>query len=172
MHKRKTNLTLTFPKSSPLSIFSAMTRSTTVTMGQGRQNVWMNSILYLPNHILDGQSVIMIKINFINHILAGQALPWGGKAREDSFTPGETDENLIWDNLTHFQPWESLFVKIDCLVSEDLLKHDKTLLYIYILLWFPFDSWNDSHVCTWVYEVQILRYNLQVRFVLSSQYKN
>ena len=41
-----------------------------------------------------------------------------------------------------------------------------------ILLWFPFDSWNDSHVCTWVYEVQILRYNLQVRFVLSSQYKN
>ena len=70
----------------------------------------------------------MIKINFINHILAGQALPWGGKAREDSFTPGETDENLIWDNLTHFQPWESLFVKIDCLVSEDLLEHDKTLL--------------------------------------------
>ena len=55
----------------------------------------MNFILYLPNHILDGQSVIMIKIDFINHILAGPALPLGGKAREDNFTPGETDGNLI-----------------------------------------------------------------------------
>ena len=44
--------------------------------------------------------------------------------------------------------------------------------FTHILLWFPFDSWNDSHVCTWVYEVQILRYNLQVRFVSSSHYKS
>ena len=76
----------------------------------------------------------MMKIDFINHILAGQALPWGDKAREDSFTPGEPDENLSCDNLAHFQPWESLFVKIDCLVSEDLLEHDKTLLYTYFTL--------------------------------------
>ena len=75
----------------------------------------------------------MIEIDFINHILAGQALPWGGKAKEGSFTPGETHENLIWDNLTHFQPWESLFVKIDCLVSEDLLEHDKPY-FTHILL--------------------------------------